>query len=368
MMARVSPPLFYHAACGLTLASTARIPGLLTLDGLAVPDVLVLMRGLGGFVAAGRAVPLALVEDGVEDGVESDVESGVESDVESGAPFGAEAPWYVSGDRDATGTPWLTVWRSHDRGTYRFDYGEGAQFVVNACGTEVTVSWRAPLIEADAATYLLGPVLGFVMRLRGIVPMHASAVQVDGRAVLFAGDAWAGKSTTAAAFAMRGYAVLSDDIVPLSLSDGGVTASPGHPRLSIWSDSTEGLFGSTEALPAVSDTYPKRYLDLTTPGFAFHGVRAPVGAIYVLGARDPGLEAPRIAALPARVAFMSLVRHTYGGYLLDAPMRAREFEFLSDLVERVPVRSISFGEPIGRMGQWCEAIASDTNRVQGSLT
>ena len=78
-----------------------------------------------------------------------------------------------------------------------------------------TIHWEEPLTYADAAVYLLGPVLGFVMRLRGIVPLHASAVMIGTGATVFVGDAGAGKSTTAGAFAALGYGVLSDDLLPL---------------------------------------------------------------------------------------------------------------------------------------------------------
>jgi len=41
-----------------------------------------------------------------------------------------------------------------------------------------------PLTAEDAVVYLLGPVLGFIMRLRGIVPLHASAVMIGSGAVV----------------------------------------------------------------------------------------------------------------------------------------------------------------------------------------
>ena len=49
----------------------------------------------------------------------------------------------------------------------------------------------------------LGPVFAFVLRLRGAVTFHASAVRI-GDAVAFLGPQGAGKSTTAAALALRG--------------------------------------------------------------------------------------------------------------------------------------------------------------------
>ena len=79
------------------------------------------------------------------------------------------------------------------------------------------MQWADALTDADAASYLAGYVLAFVLRLRGSVPLHASAVAIDGRALLFVGDSWAGKSSTAAAFSILGYPVLADDIVRIDV-------------------------------------------------------------------------------------------------------------------------------------------------------
>ena len=67
--------------------------------------------------------------------------------------------------------------------------------------------WPAASSLEDVATYLLGPVLGLLLRLRGVPCLHASAVAFGDSAVAFAGSEGAGKSTTAAALASRGHAV-----------------------------------------------------------------------------------------------------------------------------------------------------------------
>jgi serine kinase of HPr protein (carbohydrate metabolism regulator) len=48
---------------------------------------------------------------------------------------------------------------------------------------------------------------------RALLPFHASTVTIDGRAVLIAGPAGAGKSTLAAALTALGARWLADDLV-----------------------------------------------------------------------------------------------------------------------------------------------------------
>lgn len=318
-MPRHAPYSWRYTACGLTIAADAPLAGLVPADG-AVPDLQVALH-------AGEPVPL---------------------------PDSADDCWYRSPHLDAAGEPLLVAEaRAHD-GSRWLRYSEGALFRVDGAAGRVDAWWQAPLTAADAATYLLGPVLAFVMRLRGLVPLHASAVAIDGRAVLFAGDPGAGKSTTAAAFAALGFPVLSDDVVPVIPADAGPVASPGYPRLSLWADAAEAMFGTGEALPAYSETYTKRYLDLDAP-LSFQRTPLPVGAVFVLAA-GPG---PERRPLSSRDALVALLRHTYGTYLIDMGMRAREFDVLARLVDAVPVCEVRFTAGLGSLAAQCAAIAAE---------
>jgi hypothetical protein len=217
--------------------------------------------------------------------------------------------------------------------------------------------WSAPLRAADATTYLLGPVLAFVLRLKGRVPLHASAVVVRDRALLFVGDAGAGKSTTAAAFATLGHAVLSDDIVAVMQTARGPAACPAYPRLSLWADSASALLGGP-ALPAYSETYDKGYLDLEAAGLAFRHDPAPIDAVFVLEPLAPGAAAPALRPLAARDRLLALVANSYGGYLLDARLRAEEFDSLSRLAAQVPVAGLALGRDLAGVAAACAALAA----------
>ena len=274
-----------------------------------------------------------------------------------GAPSVDEAAgvWFVSPYRDERGVPLLTIWTVG--AGYLLRYAEGASFVVSASGREVDGWWDAPLTEADAAGYLLGGVLAFVVRLRGRVPLHASAVVIEDQAVLFAGDAGAGKSSLAAAFAILGYPILSDDVVVMDDSGDGVRAHPSHPRLSIWPDAASSLF-SAKSLPAHSPVYDKRRLDLLADGYRFHDRAEPVGRICILAPRTVSGRLPEIQDLRPQTALMKLVRHTYSNYLLDAPMRSREFDLLGRVAASVRVSELKLGEGLDTLVSDCRLLTT----------
>lgn len=53
---------------------------------------------------------------------------------------------------------------------------------------------------------------------------------------------------------------------------------------------------------------------------------------------------------------MSLVKNTYGNYLLDGTMRAMEFDVLSRIVQDVPVRLVTFGDDIDQLFTNCQRL------------
>jgi hypothetical protein len=266
---------------------------------------------------------------------------------------------YLDPHRDAKGDPLLAVWEVGGGGFLRLRYADGTEFLVARSGAKVWAAWPESSTLEDTATYLLGPVLGLVLRLRGVVCLHASSVALGGRAVALAGPAGAGKSTTAAAFAQRGIPVLSDDVAPLDDRGGTLLVQPGSPRLRLWSASAQMLFGAPATLPRLTPNWDKLYLDLGGNDFAFQQAPLPLGAVYLLGPRSGETRAPFVEPLSPPAGLMELVGNTYVNYLLDRAMRAREFELLGRLVRSVPVRRVVPHADPARLPDLCQTVIQD---------
>ncbi|UVI29114.1 HPr kinase/phosphorylase [Paenibacillus spongiae] len=103
-------------------------------------------------------------------------------------------------------------------------------------GRKITVS---PLAGADpekVREYLLGPCMGALLMIRNTLPLHGSAVEIDGKAYAFLGDSGAGKSTLAAAFVSEGHRLVSDDVIAVTLADDGgmPVVAPSYPQQKLW--------------------------------------------------------------------------------------------------------------------------------------
>jgi len=311
-----------YAVCGLRLRATRPLPGLTAAAGPGAWDVMIELDG----PSIGR-----------------------------GDPDLADPPLYTSADRDGAGRPLVTVWRRAGGTCFLLRYADGTEFDVDRAGTHVRARWPAPSTLDDVATYLLGPVLAFAMRRRGVTCLHASAVALGERAIALVGPAGAGKSTLAAALARRGHAGLSDDVLALGRAGGDVIVHPGPTRIRLWPESVTALYGWPDALPRLTPTWDKRFLDLAEgdgPGLR----PRPLAAIYLLTDGEP---VPRMERVSFAEGLMALVANTSVNYLLDERTRAQEFAMLAEVVSAVPIQRLVRGEDPARLDALCRLVVAD---------
>jgi hypothetical protein len=242
---------------------------------------------------------------------------------------------------------------------FHLSYSDGTRFVVDGHAHRLWGTFQPPLTAEDLATYFLGPVMGFLLRQRHITSLHASCVEIGGKGVAFSGEAGFGKSTTAAALALRGSPVLSEDIVPLKERPDGFWVVPGYPRVCLWPDAVANLLGSAQALPKLTPVWEKRYLALDGARASFSGHELQLGTIYMFGPRSSDPNAPYVQPMNPREALLELVQNTYMNWLPDRGQRAVEFDALSRLVQAVPVRRIVPHSDPKRIGELCNLIDSD---------
>jgi hypothetical protein len=167
------------------------------------------------------------------------------------------------------------------------------------------------------------------------VPLHANALNIGGRAVAFMGHSGAGKSTMAAWFESRGYAVLTDDVCAVEFgADGRAIAQPGIPRLRLWKEALAASGRASGQYERSFDTDEK--FDVPTA----RNWRTPIdlGMIYLLKRTPAEGEASSIRRLFGVEALEALVANTYrGSYLQPLGQTGRHLKQCIKLVQGVPV-------------------------------
>jgi hypothetical protein len=160
-------------------------------------------------------------------------------------------------------TPFLQIAES---GVCRFEISTVAAFLIEN-GRTITIAPHIDPAAAELRVFLLGTVFGILCHQRGVLPLHASCVSINGRAVAFAGASGAGKSTLALALARRGHPLLSDDVCVVDWrAPGGPLVLPSALRLRLWRDALDRFAISTDGLERSRPDMEKYHLD-HNPGF-----------------------------------------------------------------------------------------------------
>lgn len=169
-----------------------------------------------------------------------------------------------------------------------------AQFLLND-GREIVFAAESDATEADVPVFILGTVFGILLHQREQIVLHASALCVNGKAVLFCGPTGAGKSTLVAALSQCGYPLVVDDVCAVAINSPGVPmVHPDGRQLKLWAQAIDRLGLARSRGERVRQSLEKFYVE---PGQAFTQP-LPLGAVYVLReARPPdrpGIERPNV--------------------------------------------------------------------------
>lgn len=204
-------------------------------------------------------------------------------------------------------------------------------------GCEIIVERDPAGSDRNVRLFLLGSALGAVLHQRGLLPLHANAIDIGGRAVAFAGHSGAGKSTIAAWFHDRAHQVVADDVCVIALEDDRPVAFPGLPRLRLWRDALEASGRAVDDFEASFDDTDK-YDVPTGPGAA--SVPLPLDRIYFLERSPPEAGEARIRRLIGVEAVDAIISNTYRGAYVRAIGRTEaHLKLCLRLARAVPVFS-----------------------------
>ena len=186
-----------------------------------------------------------------------------------------------------------------------------------------------------AAFFLMATPFGALIHQRGELPLHAAAVVPPdgGAALLISGESGAGKSTTAAAFARRGWRVLADDVSRVDGSNGDVRVWPGFTALKLWQQSCEMLSLDSTRMARTRGEKQKYFWHPPT-----HDTAVPIAAVIELLPENAGGNNADLVRLRGSATLQVLVRQTFRRQLVR-PMgcQASHFAQLQQFAGQVPV-------------------------------
>jgi hypothetical protein len=175
-----------------------------------------------------------------------------------------------------------------------------ARFLIRG-GREITADIHACSDEREAALFMLGTAFGILLHQRGHFVLHASSVEVNGKAVLFCAPSGLGKSTLAAALVREGYPFVNDDVCHVGFDqDGEPVVFPDGRMLKLWADAVQNLSLSENKVEAVRSNAQKFYV---LPTCAAQFSARQIAVIYDLREPPPllseAIEKPSVAQAAA---------------------------------------------------------------------
>jgi hypothetical protein len=234
-------------------------------------------------------------------------------------------------------------------------YDDTGRFDVSSDGR--TLLWfRPPDVSEEAARAdVIGRVMALALHVQGIATLHASAVSIGGRAIVFVAPKYAGKSTLATALVNAGARLLADDAVPLR---GGAepTVAPGIARLRLWEDSAATVMPGRGSHIGNSRKVLVDDLDAAR----IESKSSPLGAIYALSAvvgspDEPAVVRSRVHSIHAA---LTLVQHARLGPLLGGVESGVILTQMADLAERVDIFELYTVRDLARLGEVVQTIFS----------
>lgn len=179
-------------------------------------------------------------------------------------------------------------------------------------GERIIVSPMKGSDEDEIRLFILGTCMGALLIQRKVLPLHGSALAIDGKAYGFIGDSGAGKSTLASAFLNKGYQLLSDDVIAISFGhDNTPFVMPAYPQQKLWQESLQQFGMESNSYRPIYQRETKYAVPVPSK---FSSEPLPLAGLFELVKTEgEHIEIQRIQRLEQ---LQTLFLHTYRNFLI----------------------------------------------------
>jgi hypothetical protein len=204
-------------------------------------------------------------------------------------------------------------------------------------GKRIFVSPLKQNEEDQIRLYLLGTCMGAILMQRRILPLHGSAVAINGKAYAFMGNSGAGKSTLASALINQGFPLLSDDVISVSFSnDNDPIVTPSYPHQKLWNDSLQKLGMEGKDFRPIYGRENKFSIPVSS---SYYAEPIPLGGIFELFKTEE--QEIEIRPINNLERFYTLYYNTYQNcFLPNLGLMDWHFQTTSKLIENIGIYRI----------------------------
>jgi hypothetical protein len=203
-------------------------------------------------------------------------------------------------------------------------------------GQNITIQ-RSPTSEEKFVRLFLHSALGILLHQRKLLALRGSAVEVNGKAIIFLGYSGQGKTTLSWLLHKRGHALLSDGICALSISEEGKpVVHSGPPYFQLWADTLRAFEEDFSSLSRVRTGLNKYMLPIQT---SINKSAIPVSSIYLVN--ELVSSGDQFAPLSGMEKFNTIKEQTYfRQYIPGMGLDSEHFKLCSIVAKHVPIKKL----------------------------
>lgn len=199
-------------------------------------------------------------------------------------------------------------------------------------GEKITVCPFEGADENELSLLIQGICMGALLVQRKLIPLHGSAVCVNGKAYGFIGDSGVGKSTIASAFLSRGYQLLADDLMVLSFSlNNTPIVIPGYPQQKLWKETLKEFGMVPENYCSVYQRQNKYVVPVSAQ---YSPKPLPLAGIFELVKTES--DDIEIRPIQKLERLQTIARHTYSNiFAMHSDLMAWHFDTAVNIAKQV---------------------------------
>jgi|GEM_PF-1108389 len=216
-------------------------------------------------------------------------------------------------------------------------------------GNTILISIIPGVEERLVELFTLGTAFGAIMIQKNNFPLHGSVVTNGSETFAIVGESGAGKTTLAAAFANRGWKIVTDDVVRLVEKDGMFHVNSSYPSQKIWRETANKLGLDITKSDLVRNRFDKFYYEFRERFFD-----KSIQLDSVIEIVKCEVENVKIEELNKRDSLGLLIRNTYRYEIIEASGTINlHFSYMADVNRKIkcykirrPIKGFSVNEQI----------------------
>ncbi|MCC8431484.1 hypothetical protein LJ725_21125 [Reyranella aquatilis] len=269
--------------------------------------------------------------------------------------------YFAAVARPAPGDP--EDWIEHavlDDGRVYLKASEVFEAMISADGRTATCRKLSDVEQRALEANLLNFVVSASLTLQGEEALHATVLDMGGRAVGLLGESGAGKSTLAAYLISRGADLITDDMLRVEFIDGAMLAHPGPYRLKLLEGPATSFLpdamtdGHFNALSGKIMVRPRR-------DSRRHRGSAPLAALFHIGSPDEQAATVSSRQLSGLELARTLLSSAMDTRYAKSSRMERQIRFAARVADLLPVHALRYPRTVAAL----DGVAREIRRAIG---